>query len=135
MEQKKNINSIFINFFTRKGKKVVIEKILNKILIDLKKKTKQKPNFIFIKALKSLSPKLKVIDAKSKRKRAKKKSIIIYLNDENQIRNGIRFLIKTTKLNNMSNEIIKVYQKKSKSLLLKQQFYKQIKRMRYNLKI
>ena len=73
MEQKKNINSIFINFFTRKGKKVVIEKILNKILIDLKKKTKQKPNFIFIKALKSLSPKLKVIDAKSKRKRAKKK--------------------------------------------------------------
>ena len=49
MEQKKNINSIFINFFTRKGKKVVIEKILNKILIDLKKKQNKSLTLFLLK--------------------------------------------------------------------------------------
>jgi ribosomal protein S7 len=53
----------------RKGKKTNSENIFKNILINLKKITKQKPNFILIKSIKNLLPKLKAISIPNKKKK------------------------------------------------------------------
>ena len=72
------IKKIFINMLLKKGKKMNSENIFKNILINLKKTTKQKPNFILIKAIKNLLPKLKAISIPNKKKSNKKKKICIF---------------------------------------------------------
>lgn len=73
------IKKIFTNMLLRKGKKTNSENIFKNILINLKKITKQKPNFILIKSIKNLLPKLKAISIPNKKK-SKKKKRCIFLN-------------------------------------------------------
>ena len=67
------IKKLFINILLKKGKKNNSENIFKNILINLKKKTKQKPNFILLKCIKNLLPKLKVISIPNKKKKKSKK--------------------------------------------------------------
>lgn len=71
------IKKIFTNMLLRKGKKTNSENIFKNILINLKKITKQKPNFILIKSIKNLLPKLKAISIPNKKKSKKKKKMYI----------------------------------------------------------
>jgi ribosomal protein S7 len=72
------IKKIFTNMLLRKGKKTNSENIFKNILINLKKVTKQKPNFILIKSIKNLLPKLKAISIPNKKKSKKKKRCIFF---------------------------------------------------------
>jgi ribosomal protein S7 len=74
------IKKNFINMLLRKGKKTNSENIFKNILINLKKITKQKPNFILIKSIKNLLPKLKANSIPNKKKSKKKKKRCIFLN-------------------------------------------------------
>lgn len=71
------IKQLFINNLLKKGKKINSEFIFKNILINIKKKTKQKPIFILIKSINNLLPKLKTIGL-PKKKRNKKKKIYIF---------------------------------------------------------
>lgn len=70
------IQKLFANVLLKKGKKTKSEKIVKKILIEIKKKTKQKPIFILSKCIENLSPKLKTISIPFNKK--KKKKIYIF---------------------------------------------------------
>ena len=50
------IKNIFIKMLLKKGGKNIAETLYNNILIELLKKTKQKPIFILIKTIDNLSP-------------------------------------------------------------------------------
>jgi ribosomal protein S7 len=147
MEQKRkdyNIKNIFINMLLKNGKKNISEYFYNNILIELLKKTKQKPFFILIKTINNLLPALKLINIpfgrRRKRNKKKKKYFLIFLNKEKQIKNSIRLLLlfskkkKTNFLKNITIEIINTFNKKSKSILKKQEIYKEINKLRYNIK-
>ena len=68
------IKKLFINMLLKRGKKTCSENIFKKILINLKKTTKQKPNFILFKAIDNLLPKLKTISITNKKRNTKKKT-------------------------------------------------------------
>jgi len=59
--EESKIKKLFINVLLKKGKKTKSENIFKNILINLKKVTKQKPNFILLKCINNLVPKLKTI--------------------------------------------------------------------------
>jgi len=137
------IKNIFIKMLLKKGKQTIAENLYNNILINLLKKTKQKPIFILIKAIDNLSPTLKLINVPiSKRKKRKKKIhyFLIFLNEEKQIKNSINFMLffsrkrKTNFLKNIVNEIINTFNKKSKSIEKNKEIYKEINKLRYNIK-
>ena len=71
------IKNLFINMLLKKGKKTCSENIFKNILINLKKNTKQKPNYILFESIDNLLPKLKTISIPNK-KRKKKKKIDIF---------------------------------------------------------
>ena len=136
------IKNIFIKMLLKKGKKIIAEKLYNNILINLLKKTKQKPIFILIKAIDNLSPTLKLINVPvSKRKKRKKKNryFLIFLNEEKQIKNSINYMLffsrkrKTNFLKNIVSEIINTFNKKSKSIEKNKATYKEINKLRYNI--
>lgn len=80
MEQKNQnniIKDIFIKMLLKKGKKSIAENLYNNILIEILKKTKQKPLFILIKTIDNLSPTLKLINIPVG-KRKKKKKVVIF---------------------------------------------------------
>lgn len=137
------IKNIFIKMLLKKGKKAIAEKLYDNILINLLKKTKQKPIFILIKAIDNLSPTLKLINVPvSKRKKRKKKNryFLIFLNEEKQIKNSINYMLffsrkrKTNFIKNIVNEIINTFNKKSKSIEKNKEIYKEINKLRYNIK-
>jgi len=148
MEQKKkkiNIKDIFIKLLLKEGKKHISEKIFNNILINLKNKTKQKPKFILIKTIQNLSPKLKLISIplvkrKTNKKKFRSRYFLMFLNEEKQIKisiNWILYISKTKPQNftqNITNEILETFNKKSKSIEKKKQMYNEIKKLRYNIK-
>ena len=70
------IKKFFINMLLKKGKKTCSENIFKNILINLKKTTKQKPNFILFKSIENLLPKLKTISIPNKKRNKKKKKKI-----------------------------------------------------------
>ncbi len=82
MEQKNQnniIKDIFIKMLLKKGKKSIAENLYNNILIEILKKTKQKPLFILIKTIDNLSPTLKLINIPvGKRKKRKKKKSLLF---------------------------------------------------------
>jgi ribosomal protein S7 len=137
MEQKKQnhiIKKLFINLLMKKGKKNNSEIIFFNILKLLKIKTKQKPIFILNKSILNLIVKIKLIDIKYSRK---KKFFLHFLKFKNQIKISIISLLKNKNnfinLNLLTNEIINIYQKKSKLIEQRKIYYKKIKTLKYNL--
>ena len=131
------IKKIFINMLLRKGKKTNSENIFKNILINLKKTTKQKPNFILIKSIKNLLPKLKAISIPNKKKSKKKKKdvyFLMFLNENKQIKKSISLLLLNSNLKNIVNEIIQTSKNKSKTINTKKQYYKDIKKLKFNIR-
>ena len=137
------IKNIFIKMLLKKGGKNIAETLYNNILIELLKKTKQKPIFILIKTIDNLSPTLKLINVPiSKRRKRKKKSryFLIFFEKEKQIKNSINYILffskkrKTNFLKNIVNEILGTFNNKSKSIDKNKEAYKDINKLRYNIK-
>ena len=55
------------------------------------------------------------------------------LNEDKQIKKSISWLFLNSNLKNISNEIIQTSQNKSKTINTKKQYYKNIKKLKYNL--
>lgn len=136
------IKKLFINILLKKGKKTNSENIFKNILINLKKITKQKPFFILLKCIKNLSPKIKIINLMNTRKRKGKKrnnnkrnksSFLFFLNNDKQIKMSIKWLILNSNLKNIANEIIYTFNKKSKTINFKKQYYKDIQKLKFNI--
>lgn len=131
------IKKLFINMLLKKGKKTYSENIFKKILINIKKITKQKPNFILFKAIDNLLPKLKTISIPNKkRKKLKQKRdryFLMLLNEDKQIKKSISWLLLNSKLKTIQHEIIKTSKNKSKTINTKKQYYKNIKKLKFNL--
>lgn len=131
------IKKLFINILLKRGKKVNSENIFKNILINIKQKTKQKPIFILIKCINNLLPKLKTIGLpiKKRKKFNKKKNLyfLMFLNMDKQIKMSINWLFFNSKLENIVKEIIDTAQNKSKTINYKKKYYKEIKKLKYNL--
>jgi ribosomal protein S7 len=128
------IKQLFINILLKKGKKTNSEILFNIILIELKKKTKQKPLFILVKAINNLMPKLKIINIPNKKKSKKKNKVfLLFLEKEKQIKLSVIWLLKNTNLKKISTEIIETSKKKSKTIQQKKKYYHEIKKSKFNL--
>ena len=131
------IKKIFVNILLKKGKKTNSEKIFKIILINIKKITKQKPNFILLKCIKNLLPKLKAISIPNKKKGNLKKKkdsyFLIFLNEDKQIKKSILLLFLNSNLKNIVNEIIQTSNNKSKTINSKKELYKDIKKLKFNI--
>lgn len=132
------IKKLFINILLKKGLKNNSEKLLKKILIELKKITNNKPNIILKNFINNLSPKIKVIEIpKKKRWKRKKKKLylFIFLNKDKQIKISIKWLFSIFKSNlnlkNIIKEIIQTSQNKGKIINLKKNYYKEIKKLKF----
>lgn len=148
MEQKcqnKNImiKKLFIKMLLKKGKKNLAEKIYNNILIELRKKTKQKPIFILIKVINILSPGVKLINVPiSKRRTKKKKSkyYLMFLNLENSYKIVINWILfysrkrKTNFLKNIINEIYNIIDNKGKSVDKRNEIGIELNKLRHTIK-
>ena len=130
------IKKLFINMLLKKGKKTCSENIFKNILINLKKTTKQKPNFILFKAINNLLPKLKAISIPNKKRKKNKKKdryFLMLLNENKQIKKSITWLLLNSNLKTITNEIIQTSNNKSKTINTKKQYYKNIKKLKFNL--
>src|SRR5687768_14186892 len=127
------IKKNFINMLLRKGKKTNSENIFKNILINLKKIKKQKHNFILIKYIKNLLKKLKYIIKKNKKKK-KDAYFLMFLNENKQIKKSISWLLLNSNLKNIVNEIIQTSKNKSKTINTKKQYYKDIKKLKFNIR-
>nr|YP_010394900.1 ribosomal protein S7 [Phytophthora aleatoria]DAZ89337.1 TPA_asm: ribosomal protein S7 [Phytophthora aleatoria] len=130
------IKKLFINMLLKKGKKTCSENIFKNILINLKKITKQKPNFILFKSIDNLLPKLKAISIPNKKRNKKKKKdryFLMLLNTDKQIKKSVSWLLLNANLKNITNEIIQTSKNKSKTINTKKQYYKNIKKLKFNL--
>nr|YP_010616504.1 ribosomal protein S7 [Peronosclerospora sorghi]WAU47952.1 ribosomal protein S7 [Peronosclerospora sorghi] len=130
------IKELFIKILLKRGKKNFSENIFKKILINLKKTTKQKPNFILFQAIDNLLPKLKIISIPNKKRKQKKKKdryFLMLLNEDKQIKKSILWLLSNSNLKTIHNEIIKTSKNKSKTINTKKQYYKNIKKLKFNL--
>nr|YP_010394665.1 ribosomal protein S7 [Phytophthora quercina]DAZ89102.1 TPA_asm: ribosomal protein S7 [Phytophthora quercina] len=129
------IKKLFINMLLKKGKKTCSENIFKNILINLKKITKQKPNFILFKSIDNLLPKLKAISIPNKKRNKKKKKdryFLMLLNEDKQIKKSVSWLLLNSNLKNITNEIIQTSKNKSKTVNTKKQYYKNIKKLKFN---
>nr|YP_010117910.1 ribosomal protein S7 [Phytophthora cocois]QPN53882.1 ribosomal protein S7 [Phytophthora cocois]QTV76661.1 ribosomal protein S7 [Phytophthora cocois] len=127
------IKKLFINMLLKKGKKTCSENIFKNILINLKKTTKQKPNFILFKSIDNLLPKLKAISIPNKKKNKKKdRYFLMLLNEDKQIKKSVSWLLLNANLKNLTNEIIQTSKNKSKTINTKKQYYKNIKKLKFN---
>ena len=131
------IKKLFINMLLKKGKKTCSENIFKNILINLKKTTKQKPTFILFKSIDNLLPKLKAISIPNKKRNKKNKKkdryFLMLLNEDKQIKKSISWLFSNSNLKNISNEILQTSNNKSKTINTKKQYYKNIKKLKYNI--
>ncbi len=132
------IKKIFINILLKKGKKSNSENIYKNILLNIKKQTKQKPNFIVLKCIKNLLPKIKAISIPNKKKSNNKKIkrdsfFLIFLNEDKQIKKSIFWLVMNNNIKNIVNEIILTSTNKSKTINIKKQMYKDIKKLKFNI--
>lgn len=130
------IKKLFVNILLKKGKKTKSENIFKNILINLKKITKQKPSFILLKSINNLVPKLKTINLPNKKKGKKRKKdlyFLMFLNEEKQIKTSINWLFSNSNLENIVNEIIQTSKNKSKTINFKKEYYRDIKKLKFNL--
>lgn len=131
------IKRLFINNLLKKGKKTNSENIFKNILINIKKKTKQKPIFILMKCINNLLPKLKTIGLPKKKRNKKTKKndlhFLMFLNIDKQIKISINWLFLNSKLENIVNEIIETSNRKSKTINYKKKYYREIRKLKFNL--
>jgi ribosomal protein S7 len=129
------IKKLFTNVLLKKGKKNNSEFIFKNILIKLKKITKQKPSFILLKCIENLLPKIKAISIPNKKKRKKKRDryFLFLLTEDKQIKKSINWLLSNSNLKNITNEIIQTSKNKSKTINTKKQYYKNIKKLKFNI--
>lgn len=130
------IKKLFINVLLKKGKKTKSEYIFKNILINLKKITKQKPSFVLFKCINNLVPKLKTISLPNKKKGKKRKKdlyFLMFLNEDKQIKTSINWLFLNSNLENIVNEIIQTSKNKSKTINFKKEYYRDIKKLKFNL--
>jgi len=130
------VKKLFINVLLKKGKKTKSENIFKNILIKLKKVTKQKPSFVLLKCINNLVPKLKTINLPNKKKGKKRKKdlyFLMFLNEDKQIKISINWLFSNSNLENIVNEIIQTSKNKSKTFNFKKQYYRDIKKLKFNL--
>lgn len=131
--EESKIKKLFINMLLKKGKKTCSENIFKNLLINLKKITKQKPNFILFKAIDNLLPKLKAISIPNKKSKKKDRYFLMLLEVDKQIKTSISWLLLNSNLKNIQNEIIQTSKNKSKTINKKKQYYKNIKKLKFNL--
>jgi len=55
------------------------------------------------------------------------------LNEDKQIKKSVSWLLLNSNLKNITTEIIKTSKNKSKSINIKKQYYKNIKKLKFNL--
>ncbi len=130
------VKKLFINILLKKGKKTKSENIFKNILINIKKTTKQKPNFILLKCINNLVPKLKTISLANKKKGKRKKKdlyFLMFLNEDKQIKISVKWLFSNSNLQNIVNEIIQTSKYKSKTINFKKEYYRDIKKLKFNL--
>ena len=131
------IKQLFINMLLKRGKKTSSENIFKNVLINLKKITKQKPNFILFQAIENLLPKLKAISITNKKRKKKKKRdryFLMLLDENKQIKKSISWLlVSNLNIGKLTNEIIQTSKNKSKTINTKKQYYKNIKKLKFNL--
>ena len=131
------IKRLFINNLLKRGKKTNSENIFKNILINIKKKTKQKPIFILMKCINNLLPKLKTIGLPKKKRKKKKNNnelyFLMFLNIDKQIKISINWLFLNSKLENIVNEITETSNRKSKTINYKKEYYREIKKLKFNL--
>lgn len=138
------IKKIFVNLLLKQGKKEISEKKLKDLLKILKKKSNKNPDKILTKSIKNLLPKLKIIPFTNKRSRKKKKkknknfnkSFLMFLKPDKQIKTSFLWLFKHSnpKLKKLDNEVLKTAKRRSATILFKKNYYREIKKSRYNLK-
>ena len=135
--EESRIKKLFINMLLKRGKKTSSENIFKNVLINLKKVTKQKPNFILFKAIENLLPKLKAVSIPNKRRKKKKKKdryFLMLLDDDKQIKKSVSWLLASnSNIGKLTNEIIQTSKNKGKTINTKKQYYKNIKKLKYNL--
>ncbi len=127
----------------KKGKKNLAEKIYNNILIELRKKTKQKPIFTLIKTVNILSPGIKLINvpiSKRKTQKRKNKHFLMFLNTENRYKIGINWILtysrkrKINFLKNIINEIFNILNNKGKSIEKRNEIGMELNKLRHTIK-
>ena len=136
MEQK-NVKNLLIKILINKGKKTLSEKIYKNLLISLKNKFKSNPVEILQNSVvNKLSPKLNI-------KTVKKKTFVIPLIKEKQIKISLKWLLafsknKTTILSkfikNLVNEIHEVENNKGFCISKKDQIYENLKKVKIKKK-
>lgn len=131
------IKKLFTNVLLKQGKKTKSENIFKNILINLKRITKQKPSFILLKCVNNLVPKLKAINLPNKKKGKNKKKkdlyFLMFLSEDKQIKISINWLFLNSNLDNVTNEIIQTSKNKSKTINFKKEYYRDIKKLKFNL--
>lgn len=116
--KKNKLKSIFIQNFTKKGKKELVEKKVKKLFFNLKKQLKQNPNYILNKSLNNLKMPLHV-DKK-----------IRVLSKIDQLKYGIKHLkLNDQLLNNIVNNFDKVETSIQKN---KTTLYNEAIKLKYN---
>ena len=90
-----------------------------------------------MKCINNLLPKLKTIGLpKKKRKKKKNKNdlyFLMFLNIDKQIKISINWLFLNSKLENIVNEITETSNRKSKTINYKKEYYREIKKLKFNL--
>jgi ribosomal protein S7 len=132
MEQKK-IKNLLIKILINKGKKTLSEKIYKNLLIYLKNKFKTSPDKILKNSIiNKLSPKLNV-------KTVKKKTFVIPLVKEKQIKISLKWLLTASKnktvtlpklLKNLTNEFYEIENNKGFCISKKHEIYENLKKVR-----
>ncbi len=124
----------FINYLNRKGKKNKTEKIYNNLLINLKRKKKEKPNNFFENNIKTLQTKIDIKNV------SRYKSIIVPIKKTKQINLSLKWLTESFLKNKINkneyllNEFLNTLEHKSASYEKKMTIYKNSQKFKYNIK-
>ena len=59
---------------------------------------------------------------------------LMFLNEDKQIKKSISWLLSNSNLKNITNEIIQTSKNKSKTINTKKQYYKDIKKLKFNIR-
>lgn len=81
-------------------------------------------------------PKLKTISLPNKKKGKRRKKdlyFLMFLNEDKQIKISINWLFSNSNLENIVNEIIQTSKNKSKTINFKKEYYRDIKKLKFNL--
>jgi ribosomal protein S7 len=122
----------FINYLNKKGKKNKTEKIYNNLLINLKRKKKEKPDNFFEDTIKTLQPKIDIKNI------SRYKSIIVPVKKTKQINLSLKWLTesflknKINKNEHLLNEFLNTLEFKSSSYEKKMSIYKNSQKFKYN---